>query len=73
MKKAKEWKVGRRTVALARNGVVLIGDPDGGGYSGTQFTLATGLPGLMGLIEVLQEVEREIREQRRREIEGDAT
>lgn len=57
----KYWSVGRRQVALTPLGVVVIGDND----DGTQHTLATGLPGLLGLIETLGEVVEEIKRRRK--------
>jgi len=68
----KNWPVGRRVVSLRANGNIIIAEeiedrsgpfPDS---HTEQFTLATGLPGLVGLIEVLQEVVEEIKARRRK-------
>lgn len=57
------WRVGRRTVVLMDSGAVIIATNNEDGYT-EQFTLATGLPGLRGLIEVLQEVAEKIESKR---------
>lgn len=75
MSALKVWVVGNKRIALMSNGVVRIEEPglpfvDKGtpGRDGQPaFTVATGLAGLMGVIETLQEVANEIVERRRQD------
>lgn len=67
----KNWSVGKKVISLRTNGNIIIAEeiedrsgivPDS---TTEQFTIATGLPGLVGVIEILKEVADEIRRQRK--------
>ena len=69
---SKIWSVGTRKVVLMKSGAVRIAEDDGSlsthsvGFvkGGSEYTLATGIAGLIGLREVLDEVIEHIKKER---------
>jgi hypothetical protein len=55
------------------NGAVVIADPGDKGFvwGHDQFTLATGLPGLVALRDAIDEVIEEVKTRRRTNVKGD--